>query len=303
MRGGNGNDPSVAGADEGAGRDETHEGITEPLVADAELCAQLRAAEGTAGAAKSVDHERIEIARRIVLDRHVARGDREVDVNIVADDELEAKWIGSGGGAVLDGEDERVLLRADMEVGVPPRVEVAASAKGLAGLGAAASVLACMMHNEDGDVVVALQGAEVAEQRRDLTGVVFVDALEANEGVEHEKAGRVAADGIAKARLIAPAIEAEDGDGDDVDGNGCELDLSRAADAGSSTSRTSASQDLQHSGAPPRTPTAARAQSVSTSQRASVSPSSRSEARTTGSTSSSGAGAASKRSVSSASAT
>jgi hypothetical protein len=88
-----------------------------------------------------------------------------------------------------------------------------------------------MMHDEDGDVVLALQGAEVAEQRGDLTGVVLVDAVQAHEGVEHEKARRIAADGVAKARLIASAIEAEHGDGDDVDRDGGEIEASSAADA------------------------------------------------------------------------
>ena len=70
-----------------------------------------------------------------------------------------------------------------------------------------------MMHDEDGDVMLALQRAEVAEQRGDFSGVVLVDAVEAHEGIEHEKARRVAADRVAKARLIAPAIEAQDGHG------------------------------------------------------------------------------------------
>ncbi|HSO37887.1 MAG TPA: hypothetical protein VLT33_35410, partial [Labilithrix sp.] len=61
-----------------------------------------------------------------------------------------------------------------------------------------------MMHDEDGDVVLALQRAEVAEQRGDLSGVVLVDAMKAHEGIENQKARRVPANRIAKARLIAP---------------------------------------------------------------------------------------------------
>ena len=90
LRGGNGNGPSVAGTDDGAVRGETHEGIAEALVADAELDAQLRAAEGTSGAAKSVEHEGVEIARHVVLGVRVAGDDGEVDVGIVAGDKLKA---------------------------------------------------------------------------------------------------------------------------------------------------------------------------------------------------------------------
>jgi len=101
----------------------------------------------------------------------------------------------------------------------------------LASLGPAAAILACMMHDEDGDVVLALQRAEVAEQCRDFSSIVLVDAVQAHEGIEDEEARRVAAYGVAQARLVPPAIEAEDGHGDDVDGNGGEIELSRAADA------------------------------------------------------------------------
>ena len=78
-------------------------------------------------------------------------------------------------------------------------MEVAAATERLAGLRAGAAILACMMHDEHGDIVLALQGAEIAEQGGDLTGVVLVNAVKSNKGIEHEKARRVAADGVAKA--------------------------------------------------------------------------------------------------------
>jgi len=46
-----------------------------------------------------------------------------------------------------------------------------------------------VVHDEDGDVVLALEGTKVAEQGGDLAGVVFVDAVKPDEGVEHEQAG------------------------------------------------------------------------------------------------------------------
>ena len=132
---------------------------------------------------------------------------------------------------MLDREEKSVFLATDVEVGVSPGVEVAASAKRLAGLRASAAIFACMMHDENGDVVLALQRAEVAKQRGDLAGVVLVDAVQAHEGIEHEETRRVAANGVAQARLIAPAIEAEYGHGDDVERDGGEVELSSAADA------------------------------------------------------------------------
>lgn len=57
---------------------------------------------------------------------------------------------------MLDGEDESVPLPADVEVGVTPRVEVAAASQGKTGLRACRAVLSCVMHDEDGDIELAL---------------------------------------------------------------------------------------------------------------------------------------------------
>jgi hypothetical protein len=40
------------------------------------------------------------------------------------------------------------------------------------------------VHEHDGDVVAALELAQVREQRRDLAGVVLVDAVQADERVQ-----------------------------------------------------------------------------------------------------------------------
>jgi hypothetical protein len=72
LRGGNGNGPAIAGADDGAGGRETYERIAEALVADAELGAELRATEGTSGTAERMEHAGLECARRLVLAGRVA---------------------------------------------------------------------------------------------------------------------------------------------------------------------------------------------------------------------------------------
>ena len=62
-------------------------------------------------------------------------------------------------------------------------------------MGTGTAVLARMVYDKDGDVVLALKGAEVAEQGGDFAGVVFIDPMETNKGVEHEQAWRELADG------------------------------------------------------------------------------------------------------------
>src|SRR4051812_18120683 len=88
-----------------------------------------------------------------------------------------------------------------------------------------------MVHDEDCDVVLTLQGAEVAEQSGDLAGVVLVDAVEPDEGVEHEEAGCELANGGAQTRLVASAIEAQDRRGDDVDRRAGQVEGAGAAES------------------------------------------------------------------------
>jgi hypothetical protein len=127
-----------------------------------------------------------------------------VNIDVVASDELEAQRIRSRCGAMLDREQHGVLLSAEVEIGFAPGVKVTAAAERQAGLGAGTAVLLCAVHDEDGDVMLALQGAEVAEQGGDLAGVILVDAVETDEGVEHEQAGREPADSGAQAAWSRP---------------------------------------------------------------------------------------------------
>ena len=123
LRNGNGNAPSIAGANDSAGGDEPGESVAETLVANAELDAELGATEGMANAAEHVEQEAVEIAGRIGFEGRVGAGDDgEVDVDVVARDEPHAKRIGGGSGTVLDREEEDVLLstnhaRPDNEFG------------------------------------------------------------------------------------------------------------------------------------------------------------------------------------------
>ena len=73
-------------------------------------------------------------------------------------------------------------------------MEIAAAAERQASLGAGTAIFARMVHDEDGDVVLALEGAEIAEQGGDFTGIVLVYPVETNKGVEHEQAWRELAD-------------------------------------------------------------------------------------------------------------
>lgn len=219
----------VANAKERASGGEPCEGLAEALVAYAKLGAELGTAERYAGRGEFVDQEAVEIVRRIVerVRGRVAVEDGEVNgcIGVITGDEAKTDGIGSSGSTMLDREDERVLLATDVEVGIAPSVEVAAAAQGETGLASRGAILTCMMHDENGDIELPLKRPQVTEQEGDFAGIVLVDAMQADERIEHEQAWRISANGVAKARLIASAIEAEDRDGDDVDGEGLEIEV------------------------------------------------------------------------------
>ena len=97
-----------------------------------------------------------------------------------------------------------------------------------------AAVLARVVDDDDGEVVGALQLAQVAEQGGHLAGLVLVDAMQAHEGIEQEQARGLAPHGLGEAVLVAREIEPHAGRGDDADGERGEIEAAVAAEAGES---------------------------------------------------------------------
>ena len=105
-------------AKDGAGGDEARQRVAQALVADVELGAELGAAERAAGTSEEIEHAAIDLARRFELGGPGDGDDGEVGVVVVARDELKAKRIGRRGGAMLDREQQGVLLSSEVEIGV-----------------------------------------------------------------------------------------------------------------------------------------------------------------------------------------
>jgi hypothetical protein len=80
--------------------------------------------------------------------------------------------------------------------------------------------------------MLALEGTRIAEQGGDLAGVVLVDAVETDEGVEHEQARCKLADGDAQVGLVAATIEAKHRRRDGVDGRAGQIERSGTAESG-----------------------------------------------------------------------
>ena len=119
-------------------------------------------------------------------------------------------------GAMLDGEGEIIAVAAQIEIGIPPGVELGGAAQRLTGADAATSLLG-VMDDEHGNVMPALQLAQVGEQRGDLAAGVLVDAVETYERIEDEQARLQSGDGLGEVAAVGLQIEPDGGRGDDLD--------------------------------------------------------------------------------------
>jgi len=156
-----------------------------------------------------------------------------VRVAIIAG-EGELQGLGGRGRTVLDREHERVSGASQVEIRVAPGVQIAGAAEALSGLCAGGSILAGVVGDDDGEVEFTLERAQVGEEGGDIAGAVFVDAMEAHEGVEHEQSRPEPAHGVGESRLIALEIEAKLRRGDDVEGELGEVASTMPRDAGES---------------------------------------------------------------------
>jgi hypothetical protein len=85
---------------------------------------------------------------------------------------------------------------------------------------------------EDGDILLPLESAQGAEDGRDLTCAVFVEARdEPNERIENEQPGSVKGDGAAQPVEVAGVVKAELGDVEQEEGDTRKVEAPGACDA------------------------------------------------------------------------
>ena len=120
-------------------------------------------------------------------------------------------------GAMFGGQSQLGAFAAHVEIGVAPAMEFTGTAQGLART-AGVGVLAGVMNQEDGQLKLALQFPEIREQRGDLGGVIFIDAVKADQGIQDQQDGLEILDGVGQALAIGRSIQPERGRGDDFDG-------------------------------------------------------------------------------------
>ena len=97
-----------------------------------------------------------------------------------------------------------------------------------------------VMHDEHGEAVLALQGAQVREERCDFAAGVLIDAMQPHEGIEHQQAGLELRDGFIEARAIGLLIEPYGGCGDHVN-----VEIFQITRRGGTDALESAAHDVQ----------------------------------------------------------
>src|SRR5689334_4061589 len=219
---------AVAGFSDAAGSGERGEALIEGCGADATMGPQLGKGHWGSG--------RGERCR----DAFIQRGCRRRWVVIALDelqseslprfDERDLHRLQRRGGAVLDRESEGISFAAEIEVAVAPGVELGSTAQRLAGTNVAGTLLG-MVDDEHGKGVAALQLAQIGKQRGDLAAGVLVDAVQAHEGIEDQKARLQSGNGLLQSEAISDKIEAQGRGGDDLDIEVAQVDAGGGGDA------------------------------------------------------------------------
>src|SRR5205814_34378 len=125
-------------------------------------------------------------------------------------------------------EDDPVGRTREVEGGVVPGGEVARPAELVALV--ARRGLPHVVGEKDRRPELALDRAELAEDCRDLAGVVLVDASEPDERVEHDENGTVPGDGRMQALDMIALVEAELGHVEEEERGGLEVEATSAGD-------------------------------------------------------------------------
>ncbi len=143
--------------------------------------------------------------------------------------ELDLEIVEAGGGAMFGGHEDLPVTAFEVEIAVSPGVQLGASSQGLPGSGGAA--FAGVVDEQDRGLEASLDVAQEAEDGGDLGDGIFVDAVEADEGVENEEAGPDALHGLDQALAVGAMIEAQGWHVDDGDVEGLEAGVGGAGDA------------------------------------------------------------------------
>lgn len=131
--------------------------MSEALILDVEFAAELGAVEGLGGA-EGLEHGALEGVGVVGTGVEI---DLEVDGLGIVVDESDVDGLGCGGGAVLHGQAQAVVLAAQVQGAVGEGPQISGAAQGLAVV--RGGRFSGVVHDDDGEVAPALQVAETSE--------------------------------------------------------------------------------------------------------------------------------------------
>ncbi len=107
------------------------------------------------------------------------------------------------------GQEEIVASTAQVEIRIAPGMEVGATSERETGI--VGGALAGVVDEDDGEMENTGEFAQSCENGRDLGGVIFVDALKTDVGVQYQKLGLVEGEGFAEPGKMVVSVEPEGG--------------------------------------------------------------------------------------------
>lgn len=116
---------------------------------------------------------------------------------------------------MLDGEGEIFGLSLEVEVRVAPSMKLGATPQCLSGTEVVSS-FSGVVNDDDGQLKQTLEFTEVSQNGGDIGRRIFVDTVEAHEGVEEQEAWSQLLDCMPKPVLILASVEPERWSGDDL---------------------------------------------------------------------------------------
>ncbi len=198
----------------------------QPLVLDPQSLPELSAGEGGL-VGEEFDDLFVQGAPVVVLDGSL---DLEVDLFLIINDQAEGDGVRRSSRSVFDREHELPLEVAKVPITVPPGPEVPAPSESLtADLRAA---FPGVVDEDDGDIEATLKIPEEGEELGDLLGVVFVHAVEPDEGIEKEEPRSLTPYRFEESSPILSIIEPQARGGDDVEVHEGERDAPGPPDGG-----------------------------------------------------------------------
>jgi len=131
---------------------------------------------------------------------------------------------------MFDGQGELIALTAQIEIRVSPTMQFTGTAQGLAGA-QGGSVFFSVMDQEHGQMKLALELTQEAEQGRDLRGLVLIALMQADEWIQNQQQRSEGFHGRDQTLAIQNYVQAQGSGGDDVQGELGQGNLGGSGDA------------------------------------------------------------------------